>query len=94
MERQPRIAIIRPSVRHLIARDVRQLVLSGKVVVIPGHDDMVWCIVNMRQAAGSVPDVLTKLTALWGSPMPVGFGDEESVYLFNLLEGRVGNSVN
>ncbi len=94
MERRPRIAIIRPPVRHLIARDVRHMVLSGKIVVIPSDDDMLWCIVNMRQAAGSLPDVLAILTELWGSPIPFGLGSDESVYLFNLLEGRIRNSAN
>ncbi len=94
MKKRLRIAIVRASARQLLASEVQQLVLSGKIVLIPAGDDLMWCILYLHQAGRSLADTLDKLIRFWGQPIPVTSSDAAAVYLFRLLEGRVRDRVN
>jgi len=75
-----------PLSRQVIAGRIEDLVASGKIITARSSDDMLWCKVDMTEPPDSVLATLGIITMSWGPPIPISLGDEQAVYLFNLVE--------
>ncbi len=94
MKRRERIVPVMPSHRQMLAKSIEYLVASHRIMLSQTDDDMLWCVVDMREPPDSVLVTLGIVTMSWGMPIPISMGNREAVYLFSMLEGRIRDRIN
>ncbi len=83
-----------PSRRQMIAKSIECLIASGTIVTSETDDDMLWCVVNMRQPPELVQAAIRLVAMSWGTPIPISLGEHDAIYLFSMLEGRIRDRIN